>query len=127
MMTRPTFSMATTWRLFTIWAALLSLSTCFPSSGATPASTHKSPPPQSAEPARSTTVREHDPLSDVPDEARDATRQGDPRTVGYEAVWNACAPDSRAEFVAANGGREAGWIIRDDLLTNPASTRGSTT
>jgi hypothetical protein len=60
----------------------------------------------------------------VPDEARAATRLGDPRTPGYWALWNTCAPDNRADVAEANGGREAGWILMDDLLADPGIQLG---
>jgi hypothetical protein len=45
--------------------------------------------------------------------------RGDPRTPGYWLLWNACAPDNRAETARANGGRAAGWLLVDDLLQDP--------
>jgi len=39
-------------------------------------------------------------------------------------VWNTCAPDNRADVAAANGGREAGWILMDDVLANPGIQLG---
>jgi hypothetical protein len=71
-----------------------------------------------------TTITPGDPLSDVPDEARVATRQGDPRTAAYWAVWNTCAPENRADVAAANGGRAAGWILVDDLIADPGIQLG---
>jgi hypothetical protein len=56
--------------------------------------------------------------SEVPAE-RIAARPGDPRPPAYWAVWNTCAPENRATQAAANGGREAGWTLMDDLLVNP--------
>jgi len=75
-----------------------------------------SPTPTSTTPA--------DPLADVPDEARVATRRGDPRVAAYWAVWNSCAPENQADVAAANGGRAAGWIIVDDLLAYPGIQLG---
>jgi hypothetical protein len=49
---------------------------------------------------------------------------GDPRTGTYWRQWNACAPDNRADIAAANGGREEGWIILDDLLLDPGILLG---
>ena len=43
----------------------------------------------------------------------------DPRSSSYWVRWSSCGPDSQAEVAAANGGREAGWIILDDLLADP--------
>jgi hypothetical protein len=63
--------------------------------------------------------RQGDIFSDIPDEARQATRQGDPRPAAYWALWNTCAPDNRAEVAAANGGRASGWFLLDDLIANP--------
>lgn len=44
---------------------------------------------------------------------------GEPRTTGYWLLWNSCAEGNQAETAKANGGREAGWIILDDLLADP--------
>jgi hypothetical protein len=52
---------------------------------------------------------------------------GEPRTAGYWLLWNACTPDNKAEVAAANGGREAGWVILDDLLTDPGVLLGDLT
>jgi hypothetical protein len=119
----PIVSPTMAWRLSTISAAVLYLTACSTSTSATPTSTDESPPRQSAEPAQSTAAGARDPFADVPDEARVATRRGDPRTAGYWALWNGCAPDNRAA-AAANGGREAGWILMDDLLADPGIQLG---
>jgi len=34
-------------------------------------------------------------------------------------LWNTCAEDNRADVAEANGGREAGWVLMDDLLADP--------
>jgi hypothetical protein len=39
-------------------------------------------------------------------------------------VWNTCAPDNRAETAKANGGREAGWFLVDDILADPGLQLG---
>jgi hypothetical protein len=49
---------------------------------------------------------------------------GEPRSAGYWLIWNSCMPDNKAEVAAANGGREAGWIILDDLLAAPGVLLG---
>lgn len=58
-------------------------------------------------------------IADIPEEARIATHLGDPRSPGYWALWNTCAPDNRADVAEANGGRVAGWFLMDDLLADP--------
>jgi hypothetical protein len=94
-------------RLLALVAAVLLLAACSPSSGATPTATTPGGP-----------------LSDVPDEARVATRRGNPRAAAYWAVWNSCAPENRADMAAANGGRATGWILVDDLLADPGIQLG---
>jgi hypothetical protein len=42
-------------------------------------------------------------------------------------VWNACAPDNKAEVARANGGRAAGWFLLDDLLADPGIFLGELT
>ena len=49
---------------------------------------------------------------------------GEPRTAGYWLVWNSCAEGNQAETARANGGREAGWVILDDLLADPGILLG---
>lgn len=61
---------------------------------------------------------------DLPPEARVSTGGGDPRPAAYWAVWNSCASDNRAEVAAANGGREAGFVLVDDVLADPGIQLG---
>jgi hypothetical protein len=63
-------------------------------------------------------------LPNIPDEARASSGGGDPRPPAYWAVWNSCASDNRADLAAANGGRDAGWVLVDDLLANPGIALG---
>jgi hypothetical protein len=49
---------------------------------------------------------------------------GEPRTAGYWLIWNSCAEGDKAGVAAANGGREAGWVILDDLLDDPGILLG---
>ena len=49
---------------------------------------------------------------------------GEPRTAGYWLLWNSCAEGNKAGVAAANGGRDAGWIILDDLLADPGILLG---
>lgn len=44
---------------------------------------------------------------------------GDPRTGGYWEMWSSCGKNSQASTAKANGGRDAGWILADDLLADP--------
>ena len=53
-----------------------------------------------------------------------ANGAGEPRSASYWQLWNSCAPDNRAQTAAANGGREAGWILMDDLLQSPGVMLG---
>jgi hypothetical protein len=66
-------------------------------------------------------------LGDLPEEARLAEGGGAPRTASYWAVWNSCAPDNKAEDAATNGGREAGWILLDDVVADPGIQIGDYT
>ena len=49
---------------------------------------------------------------------------GDPRGSGYWLVWNNCTEDNQSATAKANGGRAAGWILLDDLLTEPGIMLG---
>lgn len=49
---------------------------------------------------------------------------GEPRSGAYWLVWNSCSEGNQAGVAAANGGREAGWIILDDLLEDPGILLG---
>jgi hypothetical protein len=95
-------------RLLALVAALLLLTAC--ASSTNPTSTPTPP---------------DDPFSDLPAEARVARGAGQPRPAGYWALWNSCAPENRADVAAANGGREAGWILVDDLLADPGIQLGN--
>ena len=73
----------------------------------------------------STSATEISPMIDgIPDDARVAVGAGEPRSSGYWVIWSSCGENSRAETAAANGGREAGWILLDDLLIFPGITLG---
>ena len=43
---------------------------------------------------------------------------GEPRSPDYWLAWNSCAEGNQSAVAATNGGKEAGWIIMDDLLTD---------
>jgi hypothetical protein len=63
-------------------------------------------------------------LDAVPPAARTVVGSGEPRSSGYWIAWSSCGVDNRAETAAANGGREAGWFIADDLLSDPGIVLG---
>jgi len=65
-----------------------------------------------------------DPYGDIPAEARQPTRSGDPRPPAYWAVWNSCATENRAAEAAANGGSQAGWFLVDDVIADPGIQLG---
>ncbi len=88
-------------------AAAIVLGACSTGSGSTP------------EPSPTAVGTVEELLSAVPPEARASTGGGDPRPPGYWAVWNTCAPDNRSAEAAASGGREAGWLLVDDVLADP--------
>lgn len=50
---------------------------------------------------------------------------GEPRSPGYWLVWNSCAEGNQASVALANGGKEAGWLIMDDLLADPGILVGN--
>jgi hypothetical protein len=110
--------------LFGVIVSILMLSACSPP--ASPAPTR--PPVISASPMtapqRATPTIQNDAFSDLPDVARAAIRPGDPRPAAYWALWNTCAPENRATQAAAYGGRQAGWILLDDLIVDPGIQLG---
>lgn len=63
------------------------------------------------------------------DSAQDAMLQsdggGEPRSLDYWLIWNTCAEGNKSETARANGGREARWILMDDLLTDPGVLIGT--
>jgi len=71
---------------------------------------------------------QQDPISELlqslPLHARMLVGSGGVRTSAYWVVWSSCGEGSRAETAAANGGREAGWLIVDDLLDDPGISLG---
>lgn len=50
---------------------------------------------------------------------------GEPRSAGYWLIWNTCTEGNQSEVAQANGGREAGWILMDDLLKDPGILIGT--
>lgn len=81
-------------------------------------------PITAAESSSATSGDESDVIAAVPDEAREAIGDGEPRSSRYWVVWSSCGEGSQADVAAANGGREAGWIILDDLLADPGISLG---
>ncbi len=63
-------------------------------------------------------------LLDFPPEARVSDGGGEPRSAAYWLIWNGCAQENQAETARANGGRDAGWILVDDLLEDPGMSVG---
>lgn len=99
------------WLIRLLTAALL-LASCTPAQQTT--ESHSTP----------TSSLESGPFSDIPTEARVSNLSGEPRPPAYWMLWNACAPENRAEVAAANGGRDAGWVLMDDLLAKPGISLG---
>ena len=116
-------------RVRKVWIGLLVIGGLLASCGsptAAPSATPAAPPPTAtAVPPSPTPTLPADAFSDLPAEARVARGAGQPRTAGYWALWNTCAPENRADVAAANGGREAGWILVDDLLADPGIQLGN--
>ena len=112
-----------------VWIGLLVIGWLLVACGAPtadPTATATAPPPApTTVPATPTPTLPADAFSDLPEEARVARGAGQPRTAGYWALWNTCAPENRADVAAANGGREAGWILVDDLLADPGIQLGN--
>ncbi len=50
---------------------------------------------------------------------------GEPRSTSYCEMWSTCGRNSQATQAAANGGREEGWILLDDLLQDPGVQVGN--
>jgi hypothetical protein len=107
-------------RLASVVLGLTLVAACGGSSGRT---SERVEPPPAAVTADLSTLPDLDGL-DLPEEARVSDGGGQPRPPAYWAVWNSCAPDNRTEVAAANGGREAGWFLVDDLLADPGIQLG---
>lgn len=56
---------------------------------------------------------------------RQSSSGGEPRSPGYWLIWNSCAEGNQSETARTNGGREAGWILMDDLLADPGILVGA--
>lgn len=115
-------SVASTRMFLLSLVVVLFLSACSSSAGTTP--TIANLPTPSMWPIQVTPTAKADAFSDLPDEARVATRQGDPRPPAYWALWNTCAEGNRSEEAAAQGGRAAGFILMDDLIAKPGIQLG---
>lgn len=50
---------------------------------------------------------------------------GEPRSTGYWSIWNTCAEDNQDDVARANGEREEGWFLMDDLLADPGILVGT--
>jgi hypothetical protein len=61
----------------------------------------------------------------TPDPLYHSNGGGDPRGAGYWLVWNTCTEGNQSATAKTNGGRAAGWILMDDLLTDPGILVGS--
>ncbi|MCU0271381.1 MAG: hypothetical protein MUF83_22445 [Acidimicrobiales bacterium] len=66
--------------------------------------------PAESEPAA---LGEIDPADRVSDGAPE------PRSAQYWITWSTCGAGSKSDLATANGGREAGWVLLDDLLATP--------
>ena len=123
MIRQPPARLHWTGTLLVVAATILLAAACGGQPAAAPPTPVASPTATPVEePARPFTP--DDPLAALPDEARRATRSGDPRPAAYWAVWNRCAPDNRAAEAAANGGPAAGWFLVDDFLAAPGLQLG---
>lgn len=109
------------YRVFTVFIAFLMFTSCTSSTDVKPTVNNEG---LSGVPVKPTMLASTDAFADLPEEARIATRVGDPRPVAYWALWNTCAPDNRAETAKTNGGRAAGWFLMDDLITEPGIQLG---
>jgi hypothetical protein len=49
---------------------------------------------------------------------------GEPRGASYWLVWNTCTEGNQSATARTNGGRQAGWILLDDLLADPGIAMG---
>lgn len=45
--------------------------------------------------------------------------RAEPRSPAYWVMWSTCGASSKADVATANGGRDAGWVLLDDLLEMP--------
>lgn len=63
-------------------------------------------------------------LTPAVDPYHQSTGGGQPRSTGYWLLWNTCAEGNQAETARANGGRDAGWTLMDDLLADPGMLVG---
>jgi len=52
---------------------------------------------------------------------------GEPRTIGYWKNWSTCSGGGQAANAAAQGGKDAGYWLIDDVLNSPGITIGSFT
>jgi hypothetical protein len=60
----------------------------------------------------------------TPDSLYHSDGGGEPRGPGYWLVWNTCTEGNQSATAKANGGRQAGWVLLDDLLADPGIMMG---
>jgi hypothetical protein len=58
-------------------------------------------------------------LAEIDSSDRVSDGSAEPRSPEYWITWSKCGEGSQAEVATANGGREAGWVLLDDLLEIP--------
>lgn len=58
-------------------------------------------------------------LGEIDPSDRVSDGAAEPRSPAYWVMWSTCGEGSKADVAAANGGREAGWVLLDDLLEVP--------
>ena len=78
-------------------------------------------PPATASPEPVVSTGE---LGEIPAGARVSDGGPDPRTPAYWVAWSTCGENSQAALAEANGGREAGWVLLDDLIVEPGLALG---
>jgi hypothetical protein len=65
-----------------------------------------------------------DVLAQFPPDTRISTGGGEPRTADNWVMWSTCGENSQAATAEQNGGRDAGWVLVDDLLADPGLALG---
>lgn len=99
-----------------IWplAPTLLVLACGGAGDSSPAAVESALTPAPAGPASEPAV-----LGEIDPSERVSDGGAEPRSPAYWIMWSTCGESSKADVAAANGGRESGWVLLDDLLEMP--------
>lgn len=107
------------------WVVLVAVTFATTACSSASSTTDVSQPVNETSPTLAPTITQGGPLAEIPADARVSDGGGEPRSAAYWIVWSSCGEGSQAAVAEANGGRDAGWLILDDILADPGVSLGT--